>query len=166
MLFLSKRLGDITVNDIAEITPFVVLGLAVVCGICLMIIKIKEAENNALPINGMVATIIDMQQVASNTVAFAIWVMFETEDGTRVRVSCNANENYVVGDKGYLKWQGTRLISFDRGVTCDTEQMKSNGAASGSWICCSCGMRNAEMIGTCQKCGVTKVWSEKQNGMK
>ncbi|MBR2889157.1 MAG: DUF2500 domain-containing protein [Oscillospiraceae bacterium] len=114
MMYLAKKIGDITIEEIAEILPFVFLGMLAVCGICLLIIKMKDKENDKLPVLEMAARVIDKQQVASNEIAFVIWIMFETEDGTRVRLSCKAQENYLVGDKGILRWQGTRLLSFDR----------------------------------------------------
>lgn len=32
----------------------------------------------------------------------------------------------------------------------------------GPWVCASCGFENAERVGTCQSCGVTKEWSQSQ----
>lgn len=117
MIFLAKRIGDITDEDIVEALPMFMLIMAAIFVICIITIKKKDSANDALPIRGANATIVDMQKVDSNTIAIITWTMFETSDGTRVRLSTRANNTYVIGDKGYLRWQGTRLISFERGKT-------------------------------------------------
>ena len=117
MIFLAKRIGDVTFEDIAEALPMFMLIMAAIFVICIIIIKKKDSENDELPIKGANATIVDMQRVDSNTIAIVTWTMFETSDGIRVRLSTRANNTYVIGDKGYLRWQGTRLISFERGKT-------------------------------------------------
>ena len=70
-----------------------------------------------------------MQRVDSNTIAVVTWTLFETSDGNRVRLSGKANNTYVIGDKGYLKWQGTRLISFERGKVAPNNPTNTYGAA-------------------------------------
>lgn len=113
MLFLT-RLGDLTTDDVGGML-LVLMGLMVViCVVCFAIIKSKDAENNSKPVLSMRAKIIDKDSVAPGTVAFVIGVTFETEDGNRVELSCSAKEHFMVGDTGFLKWQGTRLISFER----------------------------------------------------
>lgn len=113
MMFLT-RLGDLTMDDVGGML-FVLMGvMAVICVVSLFILKMKDAENDTKPVLGMRAKIIDKDHVAPGTVAFVIGVTFETEDGNRMEISCNAREHYVVGDTGFLKWQGTRLISFER----------------------------------------------------
>ncbi|MBP3659869.1 MAG: DUF2500 domain-containing protein [Oscillospiraceae bacterium] len=113
MLFLT-RLGDLTTDDVGSML-FVLMGvMVVICVVGLVIIKSKDAENDSKPILEMKAKIIDKDKVDPGTVAFVIGVTFETEDGNRMELSCSAKEHFVVGDTGYLKWQGTRLISFER----------------------------------------------------
>lgn len=38
-------------------------------------------------------------------------------------------------------------------------QVKENGP----WVCASCGRTNADRVGTCQSCGVTRAWSESKS---
>lgn len=114
MLLLSKRLGDITTNDLAAMMPYFFIGCIVICLICFFIVKSKDAENDEKPIRTAIAKIIDRDQPQPNSVTIVGWLMFETEDGERVRVSIKAGHNYVVGDEGKLTWQGSRFISFER----------------------------------------------------
>lgn len=116
MIVLATRIGDITIEDLAGMIPIFFLVCIAIMGICYIIVKAKEAENNAMPIQEMDATIVDMARPEQGSV-IATWVLFESEDGNRVRVTCNGDNEYVIGDKGYLKWQGTRLIEFKRGKT-------------------------------------------------
>lgn len=115
MVFLAKKIGNFTAGDILMIFP-ILLGLFIIAAIVYGVIKKRqEAENNAQPVQSADAIIVDKQKIEPNTIAFETWVLFETEEGKRMRLICKANNDYVVGDKGYLKWQGTRLFSFERG---------------------------------------------------
>lgn len=113
-MFLAKRLGDITANDIAEMLPMFFLICIAICVICVIIIKTKDSQNNDKPIRTARAKIIDKDQPAPNTVTIIGWLLFETEEGERVRVSIKAGHDFVVGDCGKLTWQGTRYIEFIR----------------------------------------------------
>ena len=113
MMFLT-RLGDVTTDDVADMLPMLFAIMIGICVICFIVIKVKDSENNSKPVLGMKAKIIDKMREEPGTVAFVIWVMFETADGNRVKLSCSAKNDYVVGDTGFLRWQGTRLISFER----------------------------------------------------
>ena len=130
MLFLDTRLGDITVEDIAGMIPFFLIGCVVICVISALIIKKKDSENNVLPIRSMNAKIVDKDQPAPNAVTLVGWILFETEDGNRVRVSCKESGNYVIGDQGYLTWRGSRMISFERGKTKPASGVQTNGASA------------------------------------
>ena len=114
MIFLAKRLGDITVDDIAAMLPVFLLVCGAICLISFIIIKKKDAENDDLPVRSAVGKIVDKDQPVPNAVTFVGWLMFETEDGERVRVSIKSGHDYLVGDKGKMTWQGSRFISFER----------------------------------------------------
>lgn len=168
-MFLAKRLGDITTDDIAEMIPFALIIMVAISIISIIIVKSKDAENDSKPIQEMMATIIDKQQVAATQVAITIWVIFEADDGTRVRVSCKASENYVVGDRGYLKWQGNRLISFSLGKTSEDikREEKENSLEEiqrqyNMWTCPNCGAKNLQHWKRCADCGAKKVTVEVQ----
>lgn len=114
MMFLAKRLGDITANDIAEMLPMFFLICIAICVICFILIKAKDSQNNDKPIRIARARIIDKDQPTSNAVTIIGWLLFETDEGERVKISIKAGHNFVVGDCGKLTWQGTRLINFIR----------------------------------------------------
>lgn len=115
MHYLATRIGDITTDDILLIGLPVLFGLLILSWIAYSSTKHKQnAENSAKPVLGAIAKVVDKQQIAPNTIAFEVWVMFETESGERIRVVCKANNNYIIGDRGYLKYQGTKLLDFER----------------------------------------------------
>lgn len=114
MLLLSGRVGDITVKDMASVLPLFFIICGVICLICVLVIKAKNAESNDKPVRTAVAKIVDKDQPAANAVTIIGWLLFETEEGERVRVSVKAGHDFLIGDVGDLTWQGTRLISFTR----------------------------------------------------
>lgn len=111
---LAKKLGDITADDIAEMFPLFIIICAAICVICVIIIKAKDKENDNKPVKTAMAKIIDKDQPVPNAVTIVGWLLFETTDGERVRVSIKAGHDYVIGDYGKLTWQGSRLIDFSR----------------------------------------------------
>lgn len=149
MLFLATKIGDLTINDL--LFGFVVAAVAMVLisGVCLAFVKKKEAEDRAMPFEGKIAKLIDLD----NSNEFVRWATFEARDGERVRLQCENDRPYLIGDEGYLKWQGTRLLSFDIGSMEDNNEM---------WYCASCGTANRREIKACQRCGVSKQWSVAQ----
>lgn len=116
LLFLETRISDITVEEIFQfgIVPMCVVGIIAVI-IAAIVKRRKNAEDDVQPILAENAKVIDKQQDVPGTIAFEMWVMFETESGKRVRLITKPNSLYVVGDEGYLKWQGSRLYSFEIG---------------------------------------------------
>lgn len=158
MLLLATRLGDITVEDILGMGFPILIGLGIVAAIFYAVIVSKQnAINDAQPIQVATATVIDKQQVSPNAIAIDVWLLFETNDGRRVRLVCSAKNEIVVGDKGQMRWQGTRLISFTRNG--DSAKASSNGqniqmVLSGEWKCV-CGRVNQSYVSTCA-CGVSK----------
>lgn len=108
---------DISIDDLV-IGFGVLLGLFFISLIVFLAIRKKQNdENNAQPIQRMMAKIVDKQKLDPGTIAFETWTLFETEIGARVRLVGKANNDYVVGDQGELTWQGSRLISFERKTT-------------------------------------------------
>lgn len=78
--------------------------------------KSREASDNAQPVRSAKAKIIEKQQLPPNAIVFPstlIWFLFETEDGQRVRLNAKAQCGLVVGDTGYLTWQGSRVRNFE-----------------------------------------------------
>lgn len=130
MFYLSTRIGDITVEELAQICLPVMVGLAVVSLVIWAVMRnSQEAANNAQPVRSATVRVVDKQQIPANAIAFELWVLFETQQGERVRVMCPANNSYVIGDIGYLRWQGSKLHSFDRGST-GPQNMGQSGAGS------------------------------------
>ena len=117
MVILAKRLSDLTTGDILFFAMVMMIACAVFCVIAGILKKREDEKNSYLPVRGMQATIIDVPQLQQNTIAFQVPIMFETSEGNRVRLLCKANHDYLVGDTGYLQWQGSRFISFERGKT-------------------------------------------------
>lgn len=116
MFTLATKISDITVEEILQFGFPVLIGMFVIALIFYCVAKHKrDVEDDARPVLQATATVVDKQQIAPNTIAFEVWVMFETESGDRVRLVCKPDHNFIVGDKGYLKWQGSRLFSFERG---------------------------------------------------
>ena len=116
MLTLATRLGDITLEEILLIGVPALLGTLAIFLLWYAAVKHRrDVENSAHPILVENAKVIDKHQGAPNTLAFEAWVLFETESGKRVRLFANPNDIYLVGDEGRLRWQGTRLIAFERG---------------------------------------------------
>lgn len=75
----------------------------------------EKAKNNAQPVKTNSAKLIDMQQVPAGQIVIGdIGVMFELDNGERIRLKANPKNSLVVGDKGLLTWQGTNIIKFER----------------------------------------------------
>lgn len=75
----------------------------------------EKAKNNSQPVKTNTAKLIDMQQVPAGQIVIGeIWVMFELDNGERIRLKANPKNSLVVGDKGILTWQGTNILKFER----------------------------------------------------
>lgn len=75
----------------------------------------KEApESNQQEILGMVGSVVDKQETGLDTIADEVWVMFEAKDGKQMRLWCRTDHGLLVGDKGYIKYRGTRLVDFEQ----------------------------------------------------
>lgn len=133
MVILSTKISDITVEEILQFGFPVLFGLAIIALVLYGIAKHKrDAEDDAQPILEENAKVIDKQQVAPNAIVFEVWIMFETETGKRVRLNCKPNDAYIVGDEGCLRWQGTRLYSFERGKRAVPQTKTASSAVNGA----------------------------------
>lgn len=98
----------------------ILFGIMIIALIVAVVAKRKrEAANAVCPVSQMHAKVVDKQQLpTSGIVVYSqIWVMFELDDGRRVRLITSGNEAIVVGDSGNLTWQGDSMISFYRDGT-------------------------------------------------
>jgi len=98
-----------------EIMFGVLFGLSILIGVvCGVVVAAKKRSNASKPIVEGVVRVADIQQVTVAGVAPMSQILFEFEDGNRVKLYVDQTHHYVVGDKGYLKYQGNELISFER----------------------------------------------------
>lgn len=163
MVLLAKRLMDITTDDIVQALPIFFISCIVICIICWMIVKKKESENEAFPVEEGEVVCVDIRYMNSTVGSLLSSIMFETEEGRRVRIAQGVplSVDYIVGDRGYLKWQGTKLISFARGKTKeDIDREKAEKAESEKnydrnrfWKCDNCGTLNLKHWEKCDTCG-------------
>ena len=80
-----------------------------------LILRKNEAEIKSHPVLTKTAKLIDMQQVPAGQIVLGeIWVLFELQDGERLRLNANPQNNLMIGDVGILTWQGRRILSFKR----------------------------------------------------
>lgn len=109
-------------NTSLETIGFMFVILIGVCVVCLIIIAVaksaRDNANNAQPLRCELAQVVEKQQLPANTIMSLseMWVLFELEDGQRIRLIVKATNDLVVGDTGYLTWQGKAMRSFDRKV--------------------------------------------------
>lgn len=88
---------------------------AVVWGIVFVMKSKEDARNNTQPVQTMYVKLIDMQQVPAGQIVIGnIWVMFELEDGERIRLYAKDHNSLVVGDKGMLTWQENQILKLER----------------------------------------------------
>ena len=133
MVTLATKISDITVEEILQFGFPILFGLMIIALVFYGIAKHKRnAEDDAQPILEENAKVIDKQQVAPNAIVFEVWVMFETETGKRVRLLVKPNDVYIIGDEGCLRWQGTRLYSFERGKRAAPQNKTASSAGYGA----------------------------------
>ena len=88
------------------------IGLWIAYGI---IKKKQDAEKAAQPIRKEYVTVVDKQQLDSGGIIIGEpWVLFELENGSRVRLNAHPENSLVVGDAGILTWQGRKIKGFER----------------------------------------------------
>lgn len=92
-----------------------------------IIARKKESEINKHPIKKQKAKLVDMQRIAAGEIVLGeIWVLFETQDGRRLRLNANSKNQLVVGDVGMLTWQGTKIHKFERTLSDETVLSQRN----------------------------------------
>ena len=110
MAFMTSS-GALILHELLNKTVFVLVTVIVLSFVTILIVtRIMDVKNKNKPIQGMRAKVLEKRGEQSMIVR----ILFQTEDGDRVELACSAKNKYVVGDEGFLKWQGTRLISFER----------------------------------------------------
>ena len=143
---------------------FILLGVALIslafAGIA---VKSRDKANDAKPILREVVTIIEKQSGAPNSFVPVsdAWVVFQTDNGTRIRLYVKNGELYVVGDRGILTWQGTRVNDFQLLPRKNTNPSASPDAASNPWefprvFCRECGHPGTSNQDKCPKCGTPR----------
>ena len=114
MVFLAKKIGDITTDDIlVGVMAFFVIAIVGLIAMWVWKKKIDRA-NSYKPVESQEARVVELQQFAPGTIVFAMWIMFELSDGRRIRVTTKPNHSLVAGDQGVLTWQGSNMLSFRR----------------------------------------------------
>ena len=92
-----------------------VIVIAILWIVAAVLRKKNEAEIKSHPVLTKTAKLIDMQQVPAGQIVLGeIWVLFELQDGERLRLNANPQNNLMIGDVGILTWQGRRILSFKR----------------------------------------------------
>lgn len=115
---VKEVVESVTVEELFTIGFGVLFGVAIVAVIFYLIVAARRnSYDSAQPLRVADATVVDKQLLPANAIAFQVWVMFETDSGERVRLLCERNHNYIIGDKGRLRWQGEKISSFSRGTS-------------------------------------------------
>lgn len=94
----------------------ILTGVAVVLWTIVGVLKKKQNDEDARqPVKTEHAKLVDMQQVPAGQIVIGeIPVMFELDDGQRIRLAAKAQNSLVVGDVGMLTWQGRKILKFER----------------------------------------------------
>lgn len=111
MVFNSLR---ITYSDLMMLLA-ILAGFGIVLWIFVISLHQKQsADNKAKPVEKAMAKLIEKPSLPNGAIPSLTYIplLFEVENGQRVRLSVKATTTYVVGDAGELVWQGTNLISF------------------------------------------------------
>lgn len=107
---------DISLEDVM-IFLAVLLGLMIVVFVFLgIVLSANKAEEERKPIENGIAVLMEKQQSTNSLTAAIdnIPAIFELEDGRRIKLSLEANSTLVIGDRGEITWQGSKLIKFQR----------------------------------------------------
>lgn len=94
----------------------IMIALIIILSVFLVIInKKRDKMDSAQPERREWARVIDRPQAGTqNGIVLEIYMMFELQDGQRLRLRAKPNNSLVVGDTGYLTWQGTKVKNFER----------------------------------------------------
>ncbi len=100
-----------------EMKGFKTLGIVIgIAGVGLFIISFIVKDGK---IYSKYAKVVDNRMTANDFIPAlsTTCVLFEFEDGERKEFVVTGNKRYIVGDTGMLKWQGKKLLSFERNTT-------------------------------------------------
>lgn len=114
---MSSFIRDISLEDIFMFFA-IWFALLIILAVAVIIIKKKrDAEDKAQPVRRKNARIIDMQRFdAGEIVIGEPWVLFELENGSRVKLNAKQKNHLMVGDVGLLTWQGRKILKFERNI--------------------------------------------------
>lgn len=104
---------------IVALTSIIVSG--VLFAIAAIIKKKRDAENAAKPICSEMARLVDMPHSNLDYMS-EMWVLFELNDGRRIRLLAKPKNSLVVGDVGVLTWQGSKILGFKRQINGEEEK--------------------------------------------
>lgn len=107
---------DISLEDVMFFLA-VLIGLMIVVFVFLgIVLSANKAEEEQKPIENGIAVLMEKQQSTNSLTAAIdnIPAIFELEDGRRIKLSLEANSTLVIGDRGEITWQGSKLIKFQR----------------------------------------------------
>ena len=143
---------------------FILLGVAIISlTFAAVAVRSRNKANDKLPVSREIVTIIEKQPVGSNSFVPVsdAWVVFQTESGTRVRLYAKNGELYVVGDKGVLTWQGTRLNNFQLLPRQNMNTSVAPTTNQSAWqfkriYCRECGQAGTSDQKVCPNCGTPR----------
>ena len=107
---------DIAMEDVF-IGVAVMLGIMVIMIIAVAIMKkSRDSQDESCPVMRKKAKILEKEQLPQNTIMALseMNVLFEVEGGQRLRLHAKAQNHLIPGDEGYLTWQGSKVINFER----------------------------------------------------
>lgn len=109
---------EMTTEDIAVVIGAMAVAVIILWIILAIAIGVIKARNNAQPLRTARAIVVEKQALPADAILSIsrMWIMFETEDGMRLRLNAKALNTLCVGDVGRLTWQGNEILRFDREV--------------------------------------------------
>lgn len=116
MHYYIQRLSiDITADEAMLFLESMIAIAVIMCVILLVLRKKNERENAKKPVLTVGATLIDKQQIQPGQIPIGgIWVVFELENGDRVKLIADMRNSLMIGDTGTLTYQGNKILGFDR----------------------------------------------------
>ena len=109
-------MDDVSMQDVFMILA-VLFGIMLVSLICAVIVKkSRDSKDEACPIQKKKAKVLEKDQLPPGTVVSLseMNILFEIEGRQRLRLRAKAQNQLMPGDEGYLTWQGSKVINFER----------------------------------------------------
>lgn len=152
-MFLFKGIGELTLFEVSIIWGVVSFIYQIVKA---LLLRMQFGGDSSAPSKESDAVLLDLR----DTKLGWQWGVFEVEEGKRVRVKLNEDHVFIIGDKGYLKWQGSNLIKFEYGKSMENYQKEKEAEKEkisiNLWRCQFCGDTNLRSWEKCGKCGNKK----------